>query len=408
MTTIEEIRVRLNFETLKGQKELKKMKESLKGFNKGVNQTTQGMNRLKAYMNKSQAQFSGWAMSIMFFGMAITRVFKGIMDAGVKTFQDVARSVDGTVTPFDRLKGGMEILSYTIGNAISGYLEPLMPIIMKVVGVIADWIDQNPNLTSEIILWGLAIGGVLTAVGMLTLGIKGVIGTFNVWGDAMKLMKDVTPAITSFFSDLANTGWDKIRKGIDNMVDGMGKLMKLGWKELIGNIKWIRNNPIKGLVVAGVVTGIIAAILWMIRLKETMGTWGDFWKNVLRGAMRAFAMFSSYIRSRFLVAIEEIQVLMNKLISGWNKLPFADKIEKIQVTGMNFDQAYAEGMHAWDKWIDDKLGTPETGWTDTMNPADIWNANLFDDDETGITVINNYYNPNGDELNNDITRVGNV
>ncbi|WP_298753002.1 hypothetical protein [uncultured Arcobacter sp.] len=146
-----------------------------KGFSNVFDKAKKQISRFQTGLEKWFKRFDGWALSIMFFGMAIQRVFSTIMKSGVKTFQDIMHSVEGTVTPFDRLKASIESLKFEVGNAIAGYLEPLMPTILGILDRLDEWMQVNQKLVSEIIIFGFAIGTILMAFGMLWLGMKPIV-----------------------------------------------------------------------------------------------------------------------------------------------------------------------------------------------------------------------------------------
>ena len=69
--------------------------------------------QLQKLSKKGQKAFAGWAMSIMFFGMALKRTFDAIWKSSTKTFQDVMHSVEGNITSFD-------ILAINLSKSLDG------------------------------------------------------------------------------------------------------------------------------------------------------------------------------------------------------------------------------------------------------------------------------------------------
>ena len=99
------------------QASLGKTKPAMKTFSHRINGMIQGAKRAKQ-------EFAGWAMSIMFFGMLIQRVFQQIWRVSTKVFQDVMHSVEGTVTPLDMMNQQLDILKYSVGSALSEAIPP--------------------------------------------------------------------------------------------------------------------------------------------------------------------------------------------------------------------------------------------------------------------------------------------
>jgi hypothetical protein len=118
--------------------------------------------------------FSGYALSVMFLGQQLQAMFTNMARFGVKAFNDVMHSVEGTVTQSDMLNSSMTYLGFTIGQALEPVLAYLIPIIDKV----ADWIVQNPKLTAGIIAVGTALGTILGIGGAAKLAFDGLSGTF--------------------------------------------------------------------------------------------------------------------------------------------------------------------------------------------------------------------------------------
>lgn len=120
-------------------------------------------------MPKHRVQFAGWAMSIMFFGMAIQRVFSQVRNFGTKAFQDVMHSVEGSVTGFDMLQGSMKYLGFTVGQA----LEPLVMLLIPIIDKVSDWVSENEGLVRTIVVIGTVLGGLFAAGGGAVLAING-------------------------------------------------------------------------------------------------------------------------------------------------------------------------------------------------------------------------------------------
>lgn len=186
MPTIEQIIVQLKLQMKKSMKKLqgynktmKKNGEMTKHAEKQVKKLGKAQGQLGRLTKQTEKKFAGWAMSMMFFGMAIQRVFKSILDAGVSTFQEVMHSVEGTVTPLDMLKASFEKVKYAIGSAISNYLDPFQEKIDEIIDKITEFIESHQDLVASFILGGLAVGTVLMSFGMLKLGIDGIISAFG-------------------------------------------------------------------------------------------------------------------------------------------------------------------------------------------------------------------------------------
>jgi len=127
------------------------------------------VNRLNKVIKPARMEFAGWALSIMFAGMALQRMFGTIRKFGLKAFQDINHSVEGSTTGFDMLQGSMKYLGFTVGQA----LEPITTFLLPIVDGIADWIFENQGLTASIISIGTVLGGLFAVGGMAVLAVNG-------------------------------------------------------------------------------------------------------------------------------------------------------------------------------------------------------------------------------------------
>jgi hypothetical protein len=122
----------------------------------------------------STPPFAGWAMSIMFFGMAIKSIFDTIWRSSQKTFQEVAHSVEGTVTGFDMLNSSTAYLGYTLGAA----LEPIAMWLAPIIFMIAEWVSNNEKLVGIILVVVGVLGTLFLVIGTLKLAFDGFATAF--------------------------------------------------------------------------------------------------------------------------------------------------------------------------------------------------------------------------------------
>lgn len=168
-----------------GIDEMAMFKGHLKSLNKEFGDTltmqqkqAEALKRTKAEVSSMKEPFQGWALSIMFAGMAMKNTFNTIWASSTKTFNDVMHSTEGTVTGFDMLDGSLKYLGFTAGQA----LEPIALFLVPIIDKIADWISmgetlgiKNSTLFASIVA-ALGVGGtVLTAIGMSVLSFSGFV-----------------------------------------------------------------------------------------------------------------------------------------------------------------------------------------------------------------------------------------
>jgi hypothetical protein len=256
--------------------------------------------------------FRGYAMSIMFAGMAIQRTFDQIWVSGTKAFQEISHSVEGTVTQYDMLDGSVKYLQYTMGAA----LEPVVGMILPIIDALGNLIDKHPELFKWIFIVGSVLGALFTIGGAGALAIDG-------------------------FLNLA---------------------IKLGFFQLTAEGAIIPTftlaGALKALTATTIIGGIMLLITWIYKLGEAMGGPLEFAKALASGIIKLIMLLSGAVWGIILEikngldwlwnklidglqwSIDQIEVLVNKVIDGINKL-FKTKIGDLDL-GIDLSGAKAE------------------------------------------------------------------
>jgi len=146
--------------------------------------------RTNSAIKKSKGEFQGWAMSIMFFGMALKRMFDMVWKTSTKTFNDVMKSIEGSVTGFMMLDGALKYLGFTAGAA----LEPIAMFLIPIIDKISQWITENEKLFAAIVI-GLGVFGTLFAV--LGSGVLAIAGFVFAWGQIAPFVTALGTAIAA-------------------------------------------------------------------------------------------------------------------------------------------------------------------------------------------------------------------
>lgn len=144
--------------------------------NKGIDMASksfgQAEKRLESFnrtIQGSRVEFAGWAMSIMFFGMLLQRVFSSIWRHASRTFQEVMQSTEDSTNGFTMLEGSMKYLGFTLGQA----LEPIAMSLIPIIDRIAEWVTLNPELAAGIVKWGAILGAIFMVGGSGVLAVNG-------------------------------------------------------------------------------------------------------------------------------------------------------------------------------------------------------------------------------------------
>lgn len=172
---------------------IKVVNEGLIRTNKQLNNFSAGSFKLGASLQMLTQKFQGWLLSLLFFGMAIERLFTRILRAGVNSFTKIMDSSEMMGYAIQRLTVYWEYLSFVIGSAINRFLEPLMPLITRIIDSVSEWIQKHQNLTAILVIGGIVIGTLLMLFGLLGLAILGLIQGATTLG----------PIFTSIWATLA-------------------------------------------------------------------------------------------------------------------------------------------------------------------------------------------------------------
>ena len=313
----------------------KATQEYFDNYYRGVEGATKitGMagNEIQATIDKKFARpFDGAAMSIMFFGMAMQGAMRSVWSSSQKVFQDTMHSVEGTVTSFDKLNSATAYLGFVVGEALAPIAEWLAPIIEN----IAVWASENEGIVRGLFAVLAVVGSILFLYGMWALAYDGL------WVKGAKLLEKLTPL------------W----KGTAEAATSSATYLK-------------NMTGLQQLKFAGIVTGIILAVIWIFKLKDAMGGWGEFVKSLVRGIIRIFVFLGTIISSVFMEAwnavkagwngvVDFLELSINKLIGLLNKIlagfeaASGGRLKLGRVAEVDFSNAKAEVKSFGDSFMD--------------------------------------------------------
>lgn len=134
--------------------------------------------KLNSVLNPREPPFQGWALSILFAGLALQRFATQIRQFGTKAYDEIMHSIDGAVTSNEKFTGSMTMLAFSIGEA----LDPLYDALIPIIDSITDFVDKNPGFVRSIVelatilgTGGMLYGGLVLAKG----GFDGLIKSIN-------------------------------------------------------------------------------------------------------------------------------------------------------------------------------------------------------------------------------------
>lgn len=152
---------------------------------------------LTGVLSKMRGASLMMGLGMLFFGMQMQRTFHAILKGAVSTFNRIMQESNMLGTATQRLAVHWEYLKFTIGHAINAFLEPLMPVIERIISAVTDWINKHPDLTAKILLTAAAVGTLLFALGVI----------LTPMGSFITNMANLTKIIPAFGAGVAKIKW---------------------------------------------------------------------------------------------------------------------------------------------------------------------------------------------------------
>jgi len=282
---------------------------------KGIKKVSKELNEQGKVIKKSITttksfvrQFQAWALSMLFFGMAIKRFFSGITKTSVQSFKKIMESSGYAGTAIQQLSAHFEYLKFTIGSAIDQVLMRFLPMIINIVMALARWVREHPGLVTALLGLGIAIGTLLMLFGIFWLGINGIIDMMIKFG------------LASVSTSGKIVGLGKVFTTVFTMMKTMALwslgLIKSAFAAAFG---WIIANPILALMVA-----LAIFVLYLTaRFKTVDGAlaWLAVGFNALATIVaRVFAGVAGAVVTMFAIAWDIVATFINKAIDGYNFL----------------------------------------------------------------------------------------
>jgi len=193
MTSDKEIRLRVK--VIKDTDQLKLLQKELKRLNKQaapidpklydhiaqaqakIAQSTRKLNKMFR-----DPPFKGWALSMMFAAMAVNRFLMSIYNTAKKTFTEIMASAEGTTTAFTILSGSLKYLEFAIGAAVNSLLGGLLPVLIPIIDMLAQWILDNKTLAGTLLLIGIILSFVVMFLAGLELALAAIPTAIAAWG----------------------------------------------------------------------------------------------------------------------------------------------------------------------------------------------------------------------------------
>lgn len=308
---------------------------------------TMALQRMSMEINKQKHKFQGWAMSIMFAGMALQRMAQSIWNFGTKTFTDIAHSVEGLTTNTDDLNNTWTYLGFTIGQA----LDPVAEILVPIVEQIADWVSQNEELVAGLVVAAAIFGTLFAVIGSIVLAVAGFIEAFSIIGPAAS---SAGTAISEAFTAVSTTLGTGFLATV-GLIVGAIAIIVAAWQTNLGGIQDFFKETFMGIftVISSVFSNIIKIFGGFFKIIKGVLS-GDFsliWegltdivKNAVAGILKLLVGIGSAVYNIFMFVLNVIRdgffntiSLIIGAIQGIIKA--ANNIPGVEIDTSKFDSA---------------------------------------------------------------------
>lgn len=302
-------------------------------------------------INKESKRFKGELMSMMFFGMALQRVFGGFLTSAFQTYSKITEGTKEANNAMTRLQASWEFFKFSMINVLmnSAIFVGFIDFIIKII----DWVSSLSDGWKAIFVTLIII---LAGAGML-LTIIGAIGLYvdtmgAGWLTIAKSVGLASKEATAFSASMAGA------LGIFALI-----VAALGF---IGYLIYKLGGPIEFM--KSLWRGVGRVIMLMV--SAVAGVWSELFNIILKG----WNMVVSAIQG---VADTVISVV-NSIIDAWNTV-MDDNISKVppldlsgwnasvKKFGQSFKDTYSDMMTAYLDF-ENKTIASEKGYLQGYNP----------------------------------------
>ncbi len=173
--------------------------------------------------NEEYAKQLGKTVDSLTESEQVHALLNGVLKQGTETMDEASLSTMTVGESLEKLKVSLQDLLTEIGEHLLPILQSITDFLSGVIGKIIEWAENNPELARTLAIVAGALGGVLTAVGLLTIAlpklaaaiatVKAVMavatGPIGLIITAISLL---TVAITALVAN-----WDKVKNFFNNL-----------------------------------------------------------------------------------------------------------------------------------------------------------------------------------------------
>lgn len=382
---------------------------------KGLSDIGRKVDDVDKGVRKLQKGLLGSGLSFLFTGMAIKRVFDGILKSIFNTYQLATDSTSEFDILTNRLIANWEFFKFTLVDALmqTGLFQSFIGFLIDVI----KWFsDLSPKMKEWLVIFavvGSAIGGVLMVVGQLGLGLLGLTaaaeaGLLVPFAIALGIVSDVLATIYLFkkafdetpeAANAAAEAMTPLKSAGQALLDSFNTIVdliwgekgKAGWSDFAWTGAWALNVIANAL---SIVTNELALMFDLIAVQiEAVKLLSSLWKNIFTGdssdmdaAWEDVQNRFSNIKKHFMnvgQSTEKIVNLLNQGPVGFKEEQLANKRAKEVINDIMLPNSVAVNSVAPQPAID--FSTNTNKYIPPVN--------------NGGPQINNFYNVSIDKYN---------
>jgi hypothetical protein len=344
---------------VQSQKSMSTFQAALDGVNGEINTGRKRIKSLNAEVKKGMNQFPVWAISLMFFGQIMVQTFTNIWRASSRVFNDIAHSIRGTVTGFDRLTASMTYLGFVVGQA----LEPIAFFLVSIIDRISKWVSENENLVRVLMIVLGTVGALFSVVGILALGFNAIVTAVSTLSPALLAIGKAVAAlglikviaiiaaiigilyilyvawqenfggIRDFVTETMGIVWSTIKGVFDSIKQILGGFLKIIRGIITGDISLIRSGVLD--IIEGLVKALIHIVFGVVSVFQNVNT---LILNIIIDLGKAILKLGVGIVEGFvdgLIKMAEIAInVVNAIIKAFNK------VRGVNIPTINAEQSF--------------------------------------------------------------------
>ena len=286
-------------------------------FNKGMKDGSRAAKEAGKGFASFSKQFAAEFLSVMFFGMQIRMQFEKLAKTTMDTFMRITEAMHPTAQAVNALRANMELLKFTIGSAVAGVLEALLPVLIPIINRFSDWVEQNKDLVGWIVILAIVFGTALFAIGMMFTGIQGIVMVLAKMGAGIGMLLSKMlglKTVVGLWAFISTAGFAAVAS-IIGVVIAVVVLLYAMWKTNLGGIQEFTKGQL------GIIWSLFKAVfgdLWKI-VKDAFGIilaifegdWAKVWELTKLMGSRLFGLLMKLVAGIGMLLINVLSFLWN-------------------------------------------------------------------------------------------------